>query len=148
MSYICFPLVIAMALNSLKSRIRYRISRNVGSVFVPADFADLSDRDQVSRVLRGLVVDGLLVKFGRGLYAKARRSSLSNKVMPVKPLPELAREALEQKLGVEVVSAEALIDYNQGRSTQVPTGRVLAVKGRVSRKMAFDGKSIKYRYVS
>lgn len=137
-----------MALNSLKSRIKYRISRNAGVVFVPADFSDLSDRDQVGRVLRELVEDEVLIKFGRGLYAKARRSSFSNKLVPVKPLPELAREALTQKLGVEVVSSQEQTSYNSGQSTQVPTGRLIAVKGRVSRKMSYDGKSIKYQYVS
>lgn len=137
-----------MALNSLKSKVKYRISRNAGVVFVPADFSDLSDRDQVGRVLRELVGDDVLIKFGRGLYAKARRSSFSNKLVPVKPLPELAREALTQKLGVEVVSSQEQTSYNSGQSTQVPTGRLIAVRGRVSRKMSYDGKSIKYQYVS
>lgn len=137
-----------MALNSLKSKIKYRISRNAGAVFVPADFSDLSDRDQVGRVLRELVGDEVLIKFGRGLYAKARRSSFSNKLVPVKPLPELAREALTQKLGVEVVSSQEQTSYNSGQSTQVPTGRLIAVKGRVSRKMSYGGQSIKYHYVS
>ena len=136
-----------MSLNSLKAKIKYRISRNAGSVFVPADFGDLSDRDQVGRALRELVRDEVLIKFGRGLYAKARRSSLTNKLVPVKPLPDLAREALTQKLGVEVVSSQEQASYNSGQSTQVPTGRVIAVKGRVSRQMAYEGKSIKYRYV-
>lgn len=137
-----------MALNSLKSKVKYRISRNAGVVFVPADFSDLSDRDQVGRVLRELVGDEVLIKFGRGLYAKARRSSFSNKLVPVKPLPELAREALTQKLGVEVVLSQEQTSYNSGQSTQVPTGRLIAVRGRVSRKMSYDGKSIKYQYVS
>ena len=65
-----------------------------------------------------------------------------------KPLPDLAREALTQKLGVEVVSSREQASYNSGKSTQVPTGRLIAVRGRVSRKMAYDGKSIKYQYVS
>ena len=137
-----------MALNSLKAKIKYRISRNSGAVFVPADFSDLSDRDQIGRVLRELVREEVLIKFGRGLYAKARRSSVSNKLVPVKPLPELAREALTQKLGVEVVSSQEQASYNSEQSTQVPTGRLIAVKGRVSRRMAYDGKSIKYQYVT
>lgn len=137
-----------MALNSLKAKMKYRISRNAGVVFVPADFADLADRDQVGRALRELVRDEVLIKFGRGLYAKARRSSLSNKLVPIRPLPELAFEALTEKLGIEVVLPQEQLDYNSGQSTQVPTGRMITVRGRVSRKMAYDGKSIKYRYVS
>ena len=53
-----------------------------------------------------------------------------------------------EKLKVKVVPAKDLERYNSGQTTQVPTGRVIAVKGRVSRKMAYDGKSIKYQYVS
>lgn len=137
-----------MALNSLKVKMKYRISRSTGAVFVPADFDDLSGRDQVGRALRELVGEGVLVKFGRGLYAKGKLSSFSDKFVPVKPLPELACEALTRKLGVEVVLSQEQVRYDGGRSTQVPTGRVIAVRGRISRKMAYDGKSIKYRYVS
>lgn len=137
-----------MALKSLKSKVKYRISRSKGAVFTPRDFFDLSDRDQVGRVLRQLVRDEALIKFGQGLYAKARRSSLTGKLIPVKSLPELATEALSDKLKVQVVPAKELERYNSGKTTQVPTGRVIAVKGRVSRKMAYDGKSIKFQYVS
>ncbi len=137
-----------MALKSLKSKVKYRISRSKGAVFTPRDFFDLSDRDQVGRVLRQLVADNDLIKFGQGLYAKAKRSALTGKLIPIKSLPELAKEALIEKLNVKVMSATDVERYNKGLSTQVPTGRVIAVKGRISRKMAYDGKSIKYQYVS
>lgn len=137
-----------MALNTLKSKIKYRISRSRSAVFTPGDFLDLSDRDQVGRALRQLLAEGSLIKFGQGLYAKARRSRLTGKLVPIKPLPDLAKEALSEKLKVKVVSSSEIANYNNGDTTQVPTGRVIAVKGRVSRKMAFDGKSIKYQYVS
>lgn len=137
-----------MALNSLKSRMKYRVSRSKMAVFVPRDFLDLSGRSQVGRGLRQLVAEGVLIRFGQGLYAKARRSSLTGRLIPVKPLPELAEEALRDKLGVEVVTARELWLYNSGRSAQVPTGRVVAVRGRVSRKMSYEGKSIKYQYVT
>lgn len=139
---------IAMALNSLKSKVKYRISRSKSAVFTPKDFLDLSDRDQVGRVLRQLVSDQTLIKFGHGLYAKAKRSTLTGKLIPIKPLPELAVEALSIKLKVKVVPTQDLQRYNLGQTTQVPTGRLIAVKGRVSRQMAYDGKSIKFQYVS
>lgn len=137
-----------MALISLKSKVKYRISRSKGSVFTPEDFFDLSDRDQVGRALRQLINEQQIIKFGQGLYAKAKLSSLTGKLIPVKPLTELAIEALTEKLNVEVVPAKELEQYNNGQTTQVPTGRVIAVRGRVSRKMSYDGKSIKYQYVS
>ncbi|MCP4234471.1 MAG: hypothetical protein GY770_12945 [Aestuariibacter sp.] len=136
-----------MAIDTLKSKIKYRISRSKGAVFTPRDFRDLSDSRQVGRVLRQLVVDETLIRFGQGLYAKAKRSSLTGNLIPVKPLPELAVEALTEKLMVKVVPSTAAELYSKGQTTQVPTGRLIAVKGRVSRKMAYDGKSIKYQYV-
>lgn len=90
-----------MALSSLKSKVKYRISRSKGAVFTPKDFFDLSDRDQVGRVLRQLVNEETLIKFGQGLYAKAKRSSLTGKLIPVKSLPELAMEALSEKLKIK-----------------------------------------------
>ena len=137
-----------MALKTLKSKVKYRINRSKAAVFTPKDFFDLSGRDQVGRALRELVIEGCLIKFGQGLYAKAKRSSLTGKLIPVQPLPSLAKEALVNKLKVSVVATTEQERYNSGLSTQVPTGRVIAVRGRVSRKMAFDGKSISYQYVS
>ena len=137
-----------MSLNTLKSKIKYRISRSKAVVFIPGDFFDLSDRDQVGRVLRQLVAEDTLVKFGQGLYAKAKCSKLTGKVIPMKSLPDLAKEALKDKLKVKVLTSSDVEKYNRGGTTQVPTGRVIAVKGRISRKMSFDGKSIKYQYVS
>lgn len=137
-----------MPLKTLQSKMKYRISRSKANVFTPRDFFDLTDRDQVGRVLRKMVNAGDMVKFGQGLFAKAKRSSLTGKIMPIKPLPDLAKEALRDKLKVKMATAEDLARYNKGDSTQVPTGRVIAVKGRVSRKMAYDGKSIKYQYVA
>ena len=146
MLYICNRLVLTicrflMALNTLESKVRYRTSRSSSSVFTPQDFLNLSGRPQVGRTLAKLVADGTLVKLGYGLYAKARTSSLTGAPVPVKSLPELAREALT-KIGAEVRASAAEQAYNSGKSLQVPTGRVIGVKGRVSRKIGFGGNRI------
>ena len=130
-----------MILKTLEDKIRYRIKRNSSSVFIPKDFFDLSDRDQVGRALRALIEEDLLIKIGQGLYARAKTSTITGKVRPEKPLPALAREALK-KLGVKIVESDYSKDYNEGKSTQIPTGRVIKIKGRVSRKIGYDGKYI------
>ncbi len=134
-------------MKTLESKIRYRVTRCKDSVFTPRDFFDLSDRDQVGRVLRKLVADQVLIKLGYGLYARTRTSSLTGKVIPEKSLPELAKEALT-KLGIPVVQASGEKEYNRGNTTQVPTGRVIGVKGRVSRKIGYNGKYITLEHVS
>lgn len=136
-----------MILTTLNKRIRYRIVRSKQTVFLPTDFMDLSDRDQVGRVLRQLINSGDIIKIGYGLYAKAKTSSISGKIVPQKSLPELGKEAL-LKLGVEVFPSKYELAYNEGRSTQVPTGRVIGIKNRISRKIGYDGKYIVFEKLS
>jgi hypothetical protein len=102
--------------------------------------------DQVGRVLRGLVRKGLLMKIGQGLYARARRSSLDNKLRPEKGLDTL-KEAL-RRLGVETVPTRFERAYNSGRSEQVPTGRVVTIRGRrVRRQIGYDGVFLSFERV-
>jgi hypothetical protein len=112
-------------------------------VFVREDFEDLGGYDQVGRVLKGLASAGKLIKIGYGIYAKARKSSITGEIIPVAPLPTLAKAALK-RLGVEVVTSSLERDYNAGKTTQVPTGRQIAVKGRVSRKIGYGGAYVSY----
>jgi hypothetical protein len=127
----------------LESRMKYRVKRTSSGVFLRGDFLDLSDYDQVGRALADLVRKGILIKLGYGLYARAKVSSLTGKRVPEKSLPSLAVEAMG-KLGVKVAPTRAEKDYNAGVSTQVPTGRLVAVKSRISRKIGYGGKYINY----
>lgn len=128
---------------TLEGKISYRVKRSGDAVFVRDDFSDLGGYDQVGRILRQLVKDGLLLSLGYGIYARARKSSVTGNVIPEKSLPELSEDALK-KLGVKVVPTRAERAYNEGLSTQVPTGRVIGVKGRVSRKISYNGTSIAF----
>ncbi len=59
------------------------------------------------------------------------------------PLPTLAKAALE-RLGVEVAPSALEKDYNASKTTQVPTGRLIAIKGRMNRKIGYGGAYISY----
>lgn len=137
---------IIMRLKSLQDKVRYRIQRSKDTVFLPADFADLGGRDQVGRALRSLIAQGQLIKIGYGLYAKVTFSELFNRPQPIASLPELAREALS-KMGVQVVPTYFEQLYNERKSTQVPTGRVIGVRERVSRKISYGTTDIVYERV-
>lgn len=132
-----------MKLKNLQSRIRYRIKRSRDGVFTLKDFLDLSDRTQVSRALRQMIAKEELIKIGYGLYAKAKKSMFSGMITPIMTLPELGEEALK-KLGIQTFPTKAEKRYNAGLSTQVPTGRRIAIQGRVSRKIGFDGVYLTY----
>jgi hypothetical protein len=132
---------------TIEDRIAYRIARSKGEVFMRNDFSDLADYDQIGRSLRQLVVKGKIVKIGYGLYAKAGVSPLSNRTVPRRGLRDLATEALK-KLKVEVAPSSYDQAYNEGRTSQIPTGRVIGVKGRVVRKIGYEGKYVTFEHIS
>lgn len=132
---------------TLKSKIQYRIKRSKEFVFLPKDFADLAGYDQILRGLRELVKDGLLVKVGKGIYVKCRKSSLTGKMIPVADMRTVAQKALG-RLGVEVCLTPAEKAYNEYRSTQVPNGFIIGVKKKnITRKIGFNKTIIRYQFV-
>lgn len=131
-----------MKAEKLESRVLKRIVRKRGDVFLREDFRDLGGYDQVGRVLRGLVSDGQLLKVGYGVYTRAVKSPFSDKPIPPNGLATLT-EALK-RLGVEIAATKLEQDYNAGRTTQVPTGRVVAVRGRVRRKLGYNGITLRF----
>ncbi len=132
---------------TLERKIANRIARMKSTVLLRADFKDLGGYDQVGRVLRMLVSKGLIMNIGYGLYAKAVRSKLSGKLVPEKSLQTLAKEALK-RLNVETGCSTLEKEYNAQETTQIPTGRVIAVKGRVSRKIGYNGAFVSYEQIT
>jgi hypothetical protein len=123
---------------TLETRIQKRIARKRGDVFLRADFSDLGDYDQVGRALRQLVKQGQLLKLGQGLYARAKPSLIDGSPAPVKGFRNLVTEALG-RLGIETLPTRMEQAYSAGQTTQVPTGRVVAVMKRVRRKIGYNG---------
>jgi hypothetical protein len=126
-----------MRAGNLETRVLKRIARKRGDVFLRSDSRDLGGYDQVGRALRGLVRNGKLLKVGYGVYTRAVKSPFSDNPVPPRGLATLT-EALE-RLGVETAQTRLEEDYNAGWTTQVPTGRVVAVRGRIRRKIGYDG---------
>ena len=128
---------------TIEYKIIARIARKKDNVFVRKDFNDISDYDQVGRALKNLTKEGRLIRLGYGVYAKAKKSPINGEAVPVAPLPALAKEAL-QRLGIETTPSRLEQAYNAGQTTQVPSGRLIGVKGRVSRKLGYRGAFISY----
>ena len=135
------------SLKTLEKRISYRLARSKFDVVMRKDFKDLSDYDQIGRILRKFVSDGKLVRIGYGLYAKTTLSPLSGKMVPRQDIQSLAEEALS-RLKVKVYPSSFDLAYNEGRSTQIPSGRVVGVKNRVSRKIGYDNKKVIFEHVT
>lgn len=128
---------------TLEKKVRFRIARSKSDVFLRGDFDDIAGYDQIGRALGGLVRKAELVKVGYGLYVKSDISPLNGRIIPRVGLPEIADQTL-RKLKVRRAVSDAERAYNEGRSTQVPTGRVIAVKGRISRKIGYGGKYVTF----
>jgi hypothetical protein len=132
---------------TLEKKIQYRVKRQKKSVFMLKDFSDLSDKNQIMRALKKLIKKNLLVKIGQGLYARARISLLNNTPIPEKDITTLAIETMK-KLKIKVSPSSYDLMYNTKESTQVPTGRVISVNSRISRKIGFNGVYISYAKTS
>lgn len=130
---------------TVRSRIAERIRRTRKTdVFLREDFAEFADYDVVGRELRRFVREGLLVQVGYGLYARAKPSALSGQPIPVTPLIGIGYQAL-RRLGYSPQPPQAVRDYNEGRTTQIPAGDRIAVPGgRVKRKIRFGPRVIEY----
>jgi Family of unknown function (DUF6088) len=131
---------------SLENKVSRRIVRSKANVFLRDDFADLGPYDPVGRALKKLTDTGKLIRIGYGLYAKAKRSALTGETVPVTSLPTLGKEALN-RLNVKTTPSTADMAYQAGRSTQVPTGRLIGVRSRISRKIGYKGAYLSYEYV-
>jgi len=125
---------------SLEDRLIQRIARKRGDVFLRSDFADLGGYDQVGRTLRQLVRQGKLLRIGQGLYTRAAPlpSPIDGKPIPKKNLRSLATEAL-RRLGIKSGPTRLDQEYAAGWTTQVPSGRTIAVTKRVRRKIGYNG---------
>ena len=130
------PTERTMPKRMLKERIRMRIARKKGNVFLREDFMDLGGYDQVGRALGALVREGQLLKFGYGIYARAQISPFDGKPAPTIGVKRLAEEAL-RRLKVETAPPRLEREYNAGATTQVPTGRVIGVRKRVRRQLGY-----------
>ena len=133
--------------DTLLSKMSKRIVRKRNDVILRQDFLDLGGYDQVGRCLLRLVKEGMLVKIGQGIYVRATVSPLDARPSLPRSLNSLVLEAMK-KLGVPTGLSEIEIKYNEGKTTQVPTGRVIGVRKRVRRRIGFDGYSMRFEHAA
>jgi UDP-N-acetylglucosamine enolpyruvyl transferase len=128
----------------IEERLKRSIALRKDDVFLRSEFSDFGSPAQVSRALRHLVANGVLVKLGVGVFAKAKVSVLTGKPIPVRPLEVLAPLAL-QKLGVKITAGRAVREYNASDSLQLPAGIVFDTGSRrINRKLGFGGRYVVY----
>jgi len=127
---------------------RTRIARSLGiskrkTVFLRSDFESFGTSTRVTRALQDLIAEGRIIRVGRGVYVKARPSSVTGNPVPVEPLEVVAYKAMEA-LGVDVQWGSAQRAYVRGLTQDVPMNLSVDVgSSRVSRRIAFGGREVK-----
>lgn len=128
---------------TLKDKIKYRIRKSKENTFLVRDFMDLSGRDQVLRALRALMKENEIIRVGKGVYTKAKKSFITGDYIPKDNLRAIAITALK-KLGVKVMPTDDEKNYNARLTEQVPNEFIIGVNKRVSRNISFKQARIEY----
>lgn len=128
----------------LHKRIQQAIKRQAGNIILRADLAEMGSASQVTKALGALQDDGVLIRIGTGVYAKTKKSTVTGAIIPAGSLETLAMEAL-LKLGVEVFPCKAAVEYNSGKTTQLP-GKFVVNTGRrrITRRIEVGGRKLAY----
>lgn len=131
--------------NSYRKSLRDKI--NTLSVFTRNDLTDnYSNREQLrlNRALHTFIDEGIILKIGHGLYAKAESMHFPNgeiKSVLIEPFEVIATEALN-KLGIKWELGSAIQDYNSGRTTQIPAAFTVRLKTRFRGSIRAEGRKV------
>lgn len=131
---------------TLSEKVEARLARKKGDVFLRADFEDLGSYDRVGVVLKRFVRAGKLLRLGQGVYTRAAPSIIDGEPVPVKNITAVVSEALG-RLGVKTGPTKIDRAQSEGRTTQVPSGRLIGVNRRVRRKLGYGGATVKFELV-
>jgi hypothetical protein len=133
---------------ALKLTTKERMTRSIArarnrAVFLRADFSPFGTPSRVTRVLQELQDEGKLIRIGYGVYARARKSSITGNTVATRTLEEIASETLA-RLDAAPGPGRAAREYNAGSSTQIPMNIAFTTSRRVSRKLQLAGREVTY----
>ncbi len=129
-------------LDSIKNKIK---TSKTESIFIAADFADISDRVKIGVCLNRLEEEGIIKRILRGVYYKPEFNSFLGEY--VAPNPDTVANALARNYGWTIVPCGDTALNMLGLSTQVP-----AVWSYVSdgpyKEYDYDKISIKFKHTT
>jgi len=120
-----------------------RIRSLRSEVILWSDLNDIGSPRQISRVLKECLEDGVLVRIGRGIYAKATQSKYIDVPIIRKDFETICLEALK-RLDVEWELGQNIKDYNEGRTQQVPAQFEVRLKKRFRRTLALGNSKLRF----
>lgn len=128
--------------NTFRNKVLEFISSIPGTVVLRKDVKSLGSARQVSRALKALVEDRELVKLGLGIYAKARPSEYLDYPVIQSGFTEACIEVLE-RFNVNWEPGQAIKEYNEGKSQQVPARFEVRLKSRFRRKISYRNQKLR-----
>lgn len=135
--------------NAYREALKNKIIRMSDSVFSRSDLTDdHSNKEQLrlNRALNVFMAEGIIIKIAHGLFAKAESMNFPNgesMVVLVDTFETVAIKALN-KLGVKWEWGSAIRDYNDGKTTQVPSSFTVQLKSRFRGKISAEGRSVNF----
>lgn len=125
---------------NIATRMKISVANSRNNVFLSKDFMKMGSEKQVRIGLQKLICEKRVLRISKGVYVRAKESRLTGKVIPVNGL-ETVKEAVD-RLGYQIKESSSVKNYNSKVSTQVPTGRTIAVNKYSKRKFRYDNIEI------
>ncbi len=127
---------------SITAKVLKRIEKLSGDVVLRSDIANIAEPRQISRALNRLVQSGQLAKLGYGVYGKQAYSKIAKTVYLRGGVLPTMRAALT-RLNIRWEPSPEELDYNAGRSTQVPANPTTKLKDRFRRQLRYKSMELK-----
>ncbi len=121
---------------SITFEVLKRIEALSGDIVLRSDIAELADPRQISRALNRLVQSGRLTKLGYGVYAKLARSEIAQTTYLKEGVLPTMRAALN-RLNIRWIPSPEELDYQAGRSTQIPVNPTTKLIDRFRRQLRY-----------
>jgi hypothetical protein len=129
----------------LKARLLARIESTPGSVWTPADFADIGGRAAVDKALQRLATSGDLRRIDRGLYDRPRLNSLTRQATV--PDYRAIIEAVSRRDKARVLIDGMTAANDLGLTTTVPAQIEVLIDARL-RPIHLDNQVIRFKTVA
>lgn len=121
---------------SITFKVLKRINALSGDIILRSDIAKLASPRQISRALKRLVQSGCLVKLGYGVYAKLTRSEIAQTTYLKEGVLPTMRAALN-RLNIRWAPSPEELDYQTGKSTQIPVNPATKLIDRFRRRLRY-----------
>jgi hypothetical protein len=131
-------------MNSVTQNILEFISKQDSKVIFREDLINFGTSRQITRALKALKDQAVIVSVGKGLYCKAEISEFTGNPKPTLMIAEIGIIVFK-RYNIHFGPNKAVVEYNAGRSTQIPMVTMFNIgKSKFNRKIFFNQGILEY----